>query len=92
MRYWTRTTHDFNNETREWTFKKNILPYSDVSKSGLGVHVLENGKWMNEREIFSEYDSYYSEVGRYEPRPTNDEIIQQLEAMENEGLVKSKES
>lgn len=91
MRYWTRTTHDFNNETREWVFRKDVLPYSDVSKSGLGVHVLNNGQWMNEGEIFSEYDSYYNE-NPDEVRPTNAEIIEQLKAMENVGMVKSKES
>jgi hypothetical protein len=91
MRYWTRTTHNFNNESREWTFNKKILPYSDVSKFGLGVHALDNGRWMTEREIFSQYDSYYNE-NPDEDRPTNDEIVEQLKAMEKNGLVKSKES
>jgi len=89
MRYWTRTTHNFNNETREWEYR-NELPTPNVNLIGLGVHALENGIWMSEREIFSEYDKYYNTEETFDSRPTNDEILMSLEEMERLGMVRFK--
>lgn len=67
MRYWTRTTHNFNNDTRCWDYrfneedKKNPPPLQSRDLSILGVHALNSGQWMCLHEIVSANRSYYEQ-------------------------------
>ena len=54
MKYYTRTTHDFNNKTREWEFRWELYGVKFHENSCLGVHALESGRWMNLAEIIAE--------------------------------------
>ena len=70
MRYWARTTHNFNNETREWEFReelrKDYIQYSsmchDPFRTPLGIHALDSGHWHSLHEIIwrnIEYQKQY---------------------------------
>jgi hypothetical protein len=94
MKYWTRTTHNFNNETREWEFRKEI-PFNCPDAGGIGVHALESGRWMTESEVISENLDYFEQQGLADGLPaehfTRQAILDGLKIMEAAGLVKSKE-
>jgi hypothetical protein len=101
MKYWTRTTHNFNNETREWEFKGD---YGDATqqahftgKSTLGIHALISGRWQSLHEITSENQEYYKQhkddpySGCHESGHLEEAVLHDLEEMEKLGWVKSKE-
>lgn len=88
---YTRNTHNFNNETREWeeTDYRKDLSYVDYPEThGLGIHALENGKWSSLYEIGYENKIYCDQWGG--PNPTKEQILEDLEKLEKLGLVKSK--
>ncbi len=90
MRYWTRTTHNFNNETREWEFKKELPLYEPKGLKGLGVHCLESGAWKTDFEVFNSYDKAYRDNVDFGQRPTNNEIVEELKYLESLNMIKSK--
>lgn len=95
MKNWTRTTHNFNNETREWEYRgdseKIPLSLEIPTRSALGVHALCSGRWCSLDEIVKENDSYCNSYPE-SYRATELEILHDLEEMEKLGLVKSKNS
>lgn len=62
MKEYIRTTHNFNNDTREWEYRKENdkkwespeLIYRKTPKWSFGVHALMDDKWMNMRWIIDE--------------------------------------
>lgn len=105
MKYWTRTTHNFNNETREWEYRNDLRerdikdPLGEqrtVGKSILGIHALDSGRWMSLHEIVESNRGYY-ECWKDDPYSGCDEygyseeaVLYDLELLEKEGVVKSK--
>ena len=62
MKYWTRNTHNFNNETNEWEFKEGFYDMSDWTfNSILGIHALDSGRWKTLEEICNENQRYYEQ-------------------------------
>lgn len=100
MKYWTRTTHNFNNETREWEYVapdwETIKEVDGSTKSILGIHALDSGRWHALWEIVSAnkkyYDQYHeSEIHMGESGFSEASILHDLNLFESKGLVKSKE-
>lgn len=100
MKYWTRTTHNFNNETREWEYVDrpyNRANFSRNAKSTLGIHALISGRWQSLYEIVDENRQYYEQFkddpwsGVDEKGHSEESVLHDLELMEKLGLVKSKE-
>lgn len=90
MKYWTRTTHNFNNETREWEDVDFKGEYFDLKhQKSLGVHALDCGRWRNLDEIIKENNAY-CDCWPDAYRATEKEILDDLNLLENYGLVKSK--
>ncbi len=100
MKYWTRTTHNFNNETREWEFRGD---YGDaaqqgnfIGKSTLGIHALDSGRWHNLHEIMHRNFEYYEQYkddpygGCHWSGHSEEAVLDDLEEMEKLGWVKSK--
>ena len=94
MKYWTRTTHNFNNETREWEYR---FDYEEDTKiaaiqfKSLGAHALESGRWSNLNEIIGE-NYHYRDCYTDWAYPGKEIILYELEELEKLGLVKSKDS
>ena len=50
IKEYTRTTHNFNNETREWEYNHKLDEFNNLKPRYaclLGVHCLESGRWSN---------------------------------------------
>lgn len=97
MRYWTRTTHNFNNQTREWEFRKELEIEHPEYQSVLGVHALDSGRWMALIEIVNANLKYYQQykddadfVSLKLHGCTTDAVLHDLEKMEKIGIVMSK--
>jgi len=99
MKYWTRTTHNFNNETREWEYRKELDKFENknIFNSLLGVHALDSGRWKTLEEIYHENEEYYEQYkdelysGADISGIDKSIILSDLELMEKLGFVKSKE-
>ncbi len=90
MKYWTRTTHNFNNETREWEFCEEFSNSKIEEKTPLGIHALDSGRWSSLNEIIGENIEYC----KYWPdnkEPTKEDVLSDLEQLEKLGLVRSRE-
>ncbi len=101
MKQWIRTTHNFNNETREWEYRDDLGHYDcSKTKSILGVHALHSAYWMILSHIVLaniEYqqqyvDEAYSGVDRvFSHKEMEPLVLHDLELMEKLGWVKSRE-
>ena len=101
MRYWIRTTHDFDNETREWKFRESLESIIDdcmiESRSVCGVHAVPRDYWATLWQI-AEINRIYYEQWKDDPFSCSidpsalreDVLLKDLELMEQLGLVKSK--
>lgn len=100
MKYWIRTTHDFNNETRKWEFRESlsfILDSPIETQSVCGIDAVPRGHWATLLEIVEENKIYYEKwkndplsCGIDPSRLDQKIILKDLELMEQLGLVKSK--
>jgi hypothetical protein len=98
MKNWTRTTHNFNNETREWEHRTE-LPEIDSKhlKSTLGIHALVSGRWMVLWEIIGANKEYYEQYkddpygGCHEIGHLEESVLHDLEVMEKAGWIKVKD-
>lgn len=83
MKYYTRTTHNFNNETREWEYR-NIWG-DNISSSGetLGEHACSCNSWEPLWRIVEENRKYREDFN--ENIPDN---LEQLVEKELDELVK----
>ena len=96
---YTRNTHNFNNETREWEYRKELdapeIAEACKNFKSIGVHALESGKWSSFFDILHEnIESYKSDImDSYGGKecPTHETIRNELETMIDLGLVKVKE-
>lgn len=93
MKYWTRTTHNFNNETREWEYKEELelVDLHADTNSALGVHALDSGRWSNLDEIYNENERYCKQYPYDTISIDKEMLLKELEQLEKLGLVKSKE-
>ena len=96
MKYWTRTTHNFNNQTREWEFKKELRAFEQHGaemKSTLGIHALCSGRWQNrENENYYKQECQNPYSGVHPEGHSEASVLFDLNLMEQNGLVKSRES
>lgn len=97
MKYWTRITHNFDNEvSRYWEFRENLSDTKCETKSVCGIHALINGRWMTLSEIVCENKKYYEQWNvdnSLDPSGFEESVIlDDLVKMENVGWVKSKDS
>lgn len=97
MKYWTRTTHNFNNETREWEFKNELADIKIDEHTPLGIHALDSGRWMSFREILDanlkyqfdfRYENHKKDLISVDAMERN--VLHDLRLLEEVGLVKSK--
>jgi hypothetical protein len=78
MKYYARTTHNFNNEARRWEPRDlKDLPETNTPYWSLGVHALEPDRWMHLSEIVTAtVEAFeYGAAG-----PEGEEAISQLKA------------
>jgi len=63
MKYYTRTTHNFNNETREWEYR-DLPEWKNISNFAI-VHCIDSGYWEVEYHILSKHKEWtISDLGQ----------------------------
>jgi uncharacterized protein YqgQ len=98
MKYYIRTTHNFNNETRLWEYRKELDNFPQIErKTLLQAHALERDSWTTAQQILNEniiyFDNFKNEEHYQESqRPTLSDVEFDLIQMEKIGLIKSKEA
>lgn len=100
MKYYTRTTHNFNNETREWEPNNNLKPCDFTCKTILGIQGMSAcGEWISLSQLYQNNKKYFSEWNPTEyrnsinpPKYNIESCLWDLEQFEKIGWVKSKEN
>lgn len=98
VEHYTRTTHNFNNETREWEPRKELRKKIDeewalnsLLKSPVGIHALDSGRWQTLWVIVDENKKYaeqYPEDFRdYNMDNLEDDVKHDLEILIKHGWV-----
>jgi hypothetical protein len=100
MKYYSRNTHDFNNLTREWEYKNNDNEKTTLiaTKSLLGIHALDSGRWHTLNDIVDQNQRYYEQFHQ-DPYSgvtlqgcSTESILYDLERLEKAELIKTKET
>lgn len=91
MKYYIRTTHNFNNETREWEYR-NLPEWNGKESDFPIIHVINFHHWESEKFILKEDRGWtINDLGSV-PENYKDKQLKELEELVKLDMIRVKEN
>jgi hypothetical protein len=94
MKAYIRTTHNFNNITREWEYRREFENFPEiVLRIPESIDYISQTDWMSKVEILQEHEEDYQQClkdGVERKRTAIEDLDYDLSQMEKAGFIKSR--